>query len=246
MDEHFRPQLKIPFGSPRTVAAASVLIIIALLISGYFIYSYIIKKPTLTTKSESEIIIDQVAKILDLPPDEVPTIATVTDIEKLKSGQNSPFFERAVNGDKVIVYAKSQKAVLYRPSTSKVVDVSQLNTESSPSAEITGAVAEEINSVYTYTIYNGTAVTGLAKKMEGELLKVYPESKIVKISNAKKTDYRETLLIDISGTPSPDAEKIAKQLGIKTGNLPEGEAVGEESRFLIIVGEDRNKGKEGE
>lgn len=59
-------------------------------------------------------------------PNEKPTIATVEDTKKL-SGQT--FFQSARNGDKVLIYAKAQKAVLYRPSISKVIEVAHVRID---------------------------------------------------------------------------------------------------------------------
>jgi len=61
---------------------------------------------------------------MELPKDEEPTIATVLDKEKLK---DQLFFAKAENGDKVIIYSKNQKAILYRPSINKIIDVAPIS-----------------------------------------------------------------------------------------------------------------------
>lgn len=66
----------------------------------------------------------EVGKLIELPSDEVPTIATVVDVEKVKS---QPFFTNAQNGDKVLLYAKTSKAILYRPSAKKIIEVAPIN-----------------------------------------------------------------------------------------------------------------------
>jgi hypothetical protein len=63
-------------------------------------------------------------KFMELPTNETPTLATVSDVEKVK-GQT--FFKNAQNGDKVLLYSQSGKAILYRPSTKKVIEVAQIN-----------------------------------------------------------------------------------------------------------------------
>jgi len=65
-----------------------------------------------------------IGKFLELPQGEIPTVASVKDAGKLK-GQ--PFFDHAQNDDKVLIYTKSGKAVLYRPSTKRVVEFSRVN-----------------------------------------------------------------------------------------------------------------------
>lgn len=78
---------------------------------------------------EVEQLVTTVSKLMELPSGENPTIATITDKEKLK---DQPFFDKAENGDKLLIYSQAKKAILYRPSTNKVVDVAPINISSSP------------------------------------------------------------------------------------------------------------------
>lgn len=66
----------------------------------------------------------EVGQLIQLPSDEVPTVATVVDADKVKS---QAFFASAQNGDKVLVYSKASKAILYRPSTKKIIEVAPIN-----------------------------------------------------------------------------------------------------------------------
>lgn len=70
--------------------------------------------------NEIQDIVSYLGKFMDLPTNETPTMATVTDKTKL---QDQSFFKNAENGDKVIAYVNAKKAILYRPSTKKVIDV---------------------------------------------------------------------------------------------------------------------------
>ena len=63
-------------------------------------------KSTASVQAEADVLIATVGKLISLPTDEKPTIATVTDIEKVK---DQPFFKSAKNGDKVLIYTKAQK-----------------------------------------------------------------------------------------------------------------------------------------
>ncbi len=81
--------------------------------------------PTVKIKAETNDLLSKVGKLIVLPQDEQPTIATVTDLEKLKS---QPFFEKAQLGDKVIIYTKAKKAILYRPEENKIVELAPLTT----------------------------------------------------------------------------------------------------------------------
>lgn len=85
-------------------------------------------------KDETEQLVSQLGKYLELPTDETPTLATVTDVESLK---NQQFFKNAQNGDKVLLYSKAGRAILYRPTTKKVVDISTLATQGSDTTKTT-------------------------------------------------------------------------------------------------------------
>lgn len=70
-------------------------------------------------------VVEQVSRLVLLPTGEQPTLATISDASKLR-GQ--PFFAGAVNGDKVLVYNKAGKAILYRPSLNKIVEMAPLDS----------------------------------------------------------------------------------------------------------------------
>jgi hypothetical protein len=89
-----------------------------------------------TAKVEAKKTIDAVAKLIVLPHDESPTIATVTDSKKLKS---QAFFAKASNGDKVLIYTKAKKAILFSPTQNKVVEVAPINLGANKNAEVAGA-----------------------------------------------------------------------------------------------------------
>ena len=61
-----------------------------------------------------------VSKLMTLSTDEKPTVATITDIKKV-AGQD--FYKNAKDGDKVLIFTSNKKAIIYRPSENKIVDV---------------------------------------------------------------------------------------------------------------------------
>jgi len=113
-----------------------LLIVIVLLISGGFVYYNNQKKLQDTQETislseqrekENSELIEKVGKLILLPTNEQPTIATITDKSQLST---QPFFNNAVDGDKVLVYANAKKAILYRPSTDKIIEVAPVNITS--------------------------------------------------------------------------------------------------------------------
>jgi hypothetical protein len=80
-------------------------------------------------QQEDEKLIAAVGKLTVLPEGEKPTIATVTDPEKLK---DQPFFINAKKGNKVLIYANAKKAILYDPIANMIIDVAPINLGVTP------------------------------------------------------------------------------------------------------------------
>jgi hypothetical protein len=97
-----------------------------LVAAGYFFYEWrsLKNNPAGQSRAEAAAVITAVNKLLVLPKDEEPTIATVSDPEALKS---QVFFANAKKGDKVLIYTKAKKVILYDPVNKKIVDVAPLN-----------------------------------------------------------------------------------------------------------------------
>ncbi len=79
---------------------------------------------SVSTQNQVNDIVNKVSKIIVLPKDEVPTIATISDPEKLK-GQ--AFFAKAKVGDNVLIYTASKKAYLYDPVANKILEVAPID-----------------------------------------------------------------------------------------------------------------------
>lgn len=80
--------------------------------------------PQLAVQKQTNDLIKSVGKLYHLPANEQPTIASVTDAAQAK--KQSAFFNDAKNGDKVLMYVKAGEAILYRPSTNKIILVAPL------------------------------------------------------------------------------------------------------------------------
>lgn len=74
--------------------------------------------PAAAAKAEALKLASQLDDFLDLPANDTPSLATVKNVNQLK-GQ--AFFESAQNGDKVLIYPNAKVAVLYRPTTNKII-----------------------------------------------------------------------------------------------------------------------------
>ena len=103
----------------------SVFLVVAVLL-GYVYIRSDYNKLFYVNKSDSEITIDKVSKLVELPKSEKPTVATVSDLNILKDQQ---FFSKAKIGDKVLIYTKAQKVVLYRPERNIIIDMTPINMQ---------------------------------------------------------------------------------------------------------------------
>lgn len=112
---------------------------------GVGISAYVIKmKPDLLglslnqaqSQAEADKLISEVALLIALPTDEKPTVVTVTDLEKVK---NEPFFKNAKNGDIVLIYNNARKAILFRPSERRIIEVGALNINNQQADDTQGS-----------------------------------------------------------------------------------------------------------
>lgn len=206
-----------------------------------------LQSATTNSLEEKKTLIEKVGKLIALPNDEDPQVATVTDLERLK---NQPFFARAKVGDRVLLYTKNKKAYLYDPVANKILEVGPLivPTDATGSATVMGTSANPTPSAtptptpisINVVIYNGTEDPQAVKTMEQRMKSVTGvKFSIVGRENTVQKEYANSLLVDVSGKYSAETKAIGATLKIGIGPLPEGEKKPENTDFVIIVGLDR-------
>jgi hypothetical protein len=135
----------LPIKPRRSFLPTAIIIVLAittLLSAGaaayfYLQYQNLNKNPDKITADENKALVDRVGKLMILPTNETPTIATVTDLAPFK-GQ--PFFANAKIGDKVIIYTTAKRAILYDPKDNKIIEIAPLNTDTnSPPTNVPAA-----------------------------------------------------------------------------------------------------------
>jgi hypothetical protein len=261
-DTKEKKQARKPVGWKAMLTVLGALIFLGSLGSaGYFYYKYrkVITNPASVSQDESKSIVEKIKKYMDLP-DEQPTLATVADREKLK---DQLFFSSAQNGDKVLIFPKSQKAVLYRPSTDRVIEMTSLiggSAAPAPAPAVQNSVAETPPPAETQpaetkpeeqpqpaettqqetkkvavVVYNGTSTKGLAGKIASKVTDAI-SAEDIKTGNAKG-NYKKTLVVDLSGSNNEAVTKIIGVIGGEKGDLPVGETR-PEADILIIAGSD--------
>lgn len=218
----------------------AVVILGAMGVSGYFYNQYqktqkelqaIKTDPTMLGKAAGEEVkrlVAEVGKLIDLPEKETPTVATVTDIEKLKS---QAFFAKAKNGDKVLIYTNAKKAILYDPAAKKIIDVAPINIGSSSAAQ---------SNQSKIALRNGTKTVGLTGKAEIEIKKAFPEVNIVSKENAAGNDFEKSVVVVLTDSAKDFASNLATFLKINIGQLPKGESKPQDADILIILGKDKS------
>lgn len=86
-------------------------------------------------------IVERVKLIMDIDTSVEPTVATIVDVKKLQ--EQNPFYNKADNGDYLIV--TQTRAILYREATNKILDVVPVQIEA-PADETAGNVTGSATS----------------------------------------------------------------------------------------------------
>lgn len=125
------PNTKLPKLSAINIMVA-VALLAALVAAGWFYHRYQdtkgqLKQNHVVTPQQQQAnqqkiaqVTGEVRQLTSLPQGETPSLAQITDINKLK---NQPFFADARNGDYVLIYTQAKKAYLYRPSSKQIINI---------------------------------------------------------------------------------------------------------------------------
>ena len=204
------------FTTKRALVALNILVLIGLAgFGGYFFKKYNDSKnasPETIQQAQVDQTISEVGKLYSLPANEKPDVATVKDKEQLK--KQYPFFDQAENGDVVLIYKDAKLAILYRPSTKKLIKVGPVNIENGLSIRTVGSEAER------------SAVE-----------KLLTDNKLTFTSGGgAKTQVTGITIVDLKGTNGEQAKKLAEIVKGTVGSLPEGEEKPSDVDLLIIIG----------
>lgn len=164
-------------------------------LSGYLYRQLSIEKKTNnSTESikEAEMLKAKVGKLAILP-DEMPVVGTINDKDKFK---DQPFFAKAENGDKILIFSESKKAFIYREKDNLIINSGPIAVTSDSSNNSTKKVALVGN--------NSATKQGLAK-VSGIT--------VVESTTAPKKEYSRVLVFDVDGNDTDLAKQIATELG---------------------------------
>lgn len=101
-----------------TTKSIAIIAIVVLLIGALIYINY---SGTPAEKQEREIteLLEDVSTHM-LVPDERPVVATINQADTLIKEQ--PFYNGSKNGDKLIIFPKSQKAIIYSPTRDVIIN----------------------------------------------------------------------------------------------------------------------------
>jgi hypothetical protein len=233
---------------------------------GYYAHNYLAgkkvveKSASLSLQDEKQRIVDAISRSMELPSGESPIVAAVTDVEKLR---DQSFFPDAQVDDQLIMYSDAKKAIVYRLSSEKIVDIipflekeeekivkvgkelssDQIAVANVPAengtekvlAETDVQVQEEEKKVRV-AIYNGTKNKGVSEKLAEVINSANLDVNVVIKTNAKG-DYGKTMVIDLIGNNAELVTNIAGSIGGNVStSFPQGEPM-PEADVLVIGGE---------
>jgi hypothetical protein len=203
----------------RILLAVNVLLIIGLaLFGGFYFKKYRDLKnnpPSADQVAQAEVdkTIAAVGKLYSLPKDEKPTVATVKDKDATVK-QYGQFFANAENGDVSLIYTKAKLAILYRPSTNKIVNVSEVTIQSPLRIKVIG--------------------TATARQAVEDALKA-AQTNYTDGGDAKTAPTAVTV-VDLTGQNGTQASSIASTVKGTVGSLPDGEDKPADADILIVAG----------
>ena len=83
-----------------------------------------LKQISVETEEDVKNLVARVGRLMQLPSQELPTVMTVTDSDRLK---NLNFFTNALVGHKLLIYEKAHKAILFDPLQNVIIEVAPYN-----------------------------------------------------------------------------------------------------------------------
>ncbi|MEI6462475.1 MAG: hypothetical protein WCO33_02285 [bacterium] len=204
---------------PPILAIVLVLVIVGLSATSFYFYKQyttIKDNPQVLGQQASDTLLKSLGKLMVLPTDETPTIAEVLDKEKLK---DQAFFSDSQNGDKIIIYTKAQKAIIFREKDNLIVNVGPILINNTSQVSVVLQGTKEAMAAVATTIASelGTSVN-VTNKIEAK----------------NPTTLKKNLVVDIKGTKSDAASRIATTIGGETGSLPAGVTAPADVDFLIL------------
>lgn len=191
---------------------AWLVVVVLLVAGGLLAYSQFARSSSDRVADTS--LIEKVGRLVVVPPDEVPKVSTVVD----PSQTDQPFLANAQKGDKVLLYLAASRAIVYRPSTGQIVNMGPL-VQPQPRLFVRNGTNKPISESFDMKIKNLSGYQYISQ------------------DKANDRRYAKTIVIDVTGSRPDVARRLAEELDVSVGELPEGESR-PDADVLIITGSD--------
>lgn len=202
----------------------TLVIVAVLVIAVLFVRGKVHHRPELTKQQELSVLEKKIGKLMILPSNEQPTLATVTDKSKLS---DKFLAAKSENGDKILIFAKNHTLIIYRPSINKIAAVGAVSVDPSL-AQAQGSSITVLDST------NNPAKTQTVIK---EVKKAFPDIKVTNGGKSNRQNFPYTIVIDNTNQKDSLRDSLMKDISGKRGFLPSSENA-PSTEFLIIVGQD--------
>lgn len=230
------------------LAVVVVSLVVMRLVSGYWFWA--------SEETRQEVLVARtvaaVSTLLVLPEDETPLVATIVDAAALQEEQS--FYQGAENGDQLLIYGQSLRAILYSPERNIIVNVGPVQVpQDTPAATTTpergaGAqaaaqqvsdsdAAQTLSDTVQVEVRNGSGTDGAARAFAETLDTA--RYLVLLVTDAAHTNYAQTLIVDRTEAGEHDTAlaALASNLDAQVATaLPEGEAP-TTADVLVILGE---------
>lgn len=177
--------------------------------------------------ADTEDVLKKVSRHINLP-EGTPVVVEIKDIDLLLS--QSAFYYGAQNGDVLLLFAESQRAMIYSPSRDLLVNVGPVQFDNS------GDAGQSVNRAITIEVRNGSGVSGEAGKL-GRSLNADVMYAVIGMNDAANTNYTETIVVNRTGaTIASQVQELADRVeGRVVESLPLDEA-NSLADVIIIIG----------
>jgi hypothetical protein len=196
-----------------------VLLILVIALSLFFLAKHA------SSKGDLKSVESRVDKLMLLPKDEQPTLATVENKNSLK---DKFLASHSKNGDRVLIYTKNQMVIIYRPSINKIAAVG--------SVQIDQALVEAKGA--TLTIVDGSNNPQKTQEIIGKVKAAYPNIKVVDGGKISRQDLPDTIVIDNTNQKDYLTLALTKVIPAKQGVVPL-DVDKTNTDLMVIVGADK-------
>lgn len=201
---------------------AIVALIVAIAAIGFATYQYSETQKLKTTEGQKQVsqneakaLKQKVGQLIQLPS-ENPTVATISDVTKLK---DQPFFDGAKNGDKVLIFTEARKAIIYRESENKIINSGPIAVTSDQTANKNVTILASKNGASADAKSSIASITG------------------VTVTEGKATkNYTKTQVVAVDGASADKAQEIATALGGEVvSGIPSGETAPAGAAIVVFA-----------